>query len=136
MILEKLRNSFGEVYVTIEINEELNCIQDTWTNSFETQENFKNALEIIVALLEKYKLTKWLADHREMKGSWDFNRNWMVNELMPKAKKAGLMFEAIVIPNQIFSKLSTVETISLLEGYEIRQFDDIEKAKNWLKEVK
>lgn len=135
MILETLRNSFGDVFVTIEINEELNCIQDTWGHPFETQENFRNALEVIVDLLKKHNLQKWLADLREMKGSWDFNRNWMVDELMPKARKAGLKYEAIVVPKQIFSKLSTVETISLLEGYEIRQFDDIEKAKTWLKEV-
>lgn len=135
MILHELRNSRKEVYLTILLNKDLGCIHDIWTGPFETQENFRKGLELIVEELEKNKVTKWLADLREMKGSWDFNRSWMVNVLMPKAKTAGLKNEAIVIPKEMFSKLSTVETISMLEGYTIRQFDDIELARKWLQSV-
>lgn len=135
MILHKLKNSREEVFLTISLDEEIGCIFDAWTGPFETQENFKFGLKLIVDEIEKNKVTKWLADLREMKGSWDFNRTWMVEELMPRAFRAGLKFEAVVLPKETFSKLSTVETIALLDGFMLRQFDDLDSAKDWLRSV-
>ena len=77
-------------------------------------------------------ITKWLADLRNMKGSFDGSRDWMIQEIMPKLIQGGLLFEAIVLPKNIFAKLSTRDAIMKIENFELRQFDDLEEANAWL----
>jgi hypothetical protein len=59
----------------------------------------------------------------------------MLHDLLPRAVKAGLEFEAILLPKDTFAKLSTQDTIFRLDHYQLRQFDDSEKAQAWLKRM-
>lgn len=46
----EFRTDFGHVYATVEYDEELNALVDTWTGKFDTQANFKKVLTAIVDL--------------------------------------------------------------------------------------
>jgi hypothetical protein len=135
MILHKFKSTAQEIYLTIAVDLEMQCVMDTWQGSFGLQENFKNGMEAVVKVLAEYGYSKWLADLSNMKGAWDSSREWMLNELLPKAVEAGLRHEAIVLPKDIFAKLSTKDTIIEIDSYECRQFTELEQAKQWLKQV-
>lgn len=135
MVIHQFVNAKKENYLTISVNHEISCVVDVWDGTFGTQENFRMGLEKVVEVLKEHKLSKWLADLRNMRGSWDSSREWMSKELMPKAIMAGLKYEAVIIPKDVFSKLSTKDTIMKLGGLELRQFDDYGKAVAWLQSV-
>ncbi len=134
MILKEFKRTSGTTYATVSYDEENNCIMDTWEGLFGTQENFQAVILFIADVIEEKKVTKWLADLRKMNGSFDGSKLWIVNNIMPRVIKAGLLYEAIVLPNNVFSKLSTKDTITRIHNFELRQFEDIEKAKAWLNE--
>jgi hypothetical protein len=68
-----------------------------------------------------------------MNGSFDGSKEWIVETIMPAVIQAGLLFEAIVLPRNIFSKLSAKETIMKINNFELRQFDNLGEARKWLK---
>jgi hypothetical protein len=135
MILHQFKNAAGKVYATVSFDEATKCISDTWEGLFGTQENFRTVLLYITNAIEERKAVSWLADLSQMNGSFDGSKQWIIDTVMPRVIGAGLRFEAVVLPKNVFSKLSTTDTIMKLSNFEIRQFDNLEKAKSWLKEV-
>jgi hypothetical protein len=132
MILKQYKNSAGGVYATVGYDEKNKCVYDTWEGMFGSQENFKTVLLYITQVIEERKAVCWLADLSKMSGSFDGSKEWIISTIMPKVVRAGLMYEAIVLPKNVFSKLSTKDTVTKINNFEIRQFDDVEKAKAWL----
>ena len=128
----ELRNGTGEVYVTIHYLEELHAVMDVWTGAFGTQENFRRGLEKVVEVIEKTKANKWLADLRLLKGSFDPSAEWLTTVIMPRTIELGLEFEAIVLPKEIFAKLSAKDAIQQVKNLYIRQFWNFDEAKQWL----
>jgi hypothetical protein len=56
----------------------------------------------------------------------------MLHDLFPRAVKAELKFEVILLPKDMFARLSAQDTIFKLANYQLRQFDDLGKAQAWL----
>jgi hypothetical protein len=134
-VLHEFTSSAQHIYLTIAIDEQIPCVMDVWTGAFGTQANFRKGVEKVVDLLIEKGYKKWLADLRKMEGSWDSSREWMLQELLPRAVKGGLMFEAIILPKDLFARLSAQDIIMQLDNYQLRQFDDLEKAQEWLKNI-
>ncbi len=135
MIVQEFQNAEGLIYATVGYDEKSKCIIDTWYGLCGTRDNFRKVLTYIVHLAEDKKAVKWLADLRRMHGSFDDSRDWIAEVIMPGVIRAGLRYEAVVLPHNVFSKLSTKETILKIQNFELRQFSDIEKAKLWLEEI-
>lgn len=131
--LHTFHSTAQHTYLTIGVDETIPCVVDVWTGPFGSQANFRSGVEKVVEVLIEKKYSKWLADLRNMEGSWDSSREWMLKVLMPKAIKAGLTAEAIVLPKDVFARLSTQDTIVKLHTYQLRQFDDWQEAREWLK---
>lgn len=134
-ILHEFKSSARHTYLTIGIDEQIPCVVDIWTGAFGNQTNFRNGVEKVVNVLIERGYCKWLADLRKMEGSWDSSRDWMLNELLPRAVKGGLRFEAIILPKDVFARLSAQDTIIKLKNYQLRQFDNLQEAKVWLKHI-
>ncbi len=135
MMLQQFTNASGSVYATVGYDERNNCVYDSWEGMFGTQDNFKRVLSYVSEVIEEKKATRWLADLRKMNGSFDGSKEWIIRDLIPKVTSAGLLYQAIVLPQNVFSKLSAKDTITRISKFEIRQFDDIDKAKSWLKQA-
>jgi hypothetical protein len=132
-VLHRFDSTARHTYLTIGIDETVPCVVDVWTGAFGSRENFRNGVEKVVEVLIEKKYSKWLADLSRMEGSWDSSREWMLKELMPRAIKGGLTAEAIVLPKDVFARLSTQDTVVKLHNYQLRQFDDWQQAREWLK---
>ncbi len=132
-VLYEFKSSAQHTYLRIGVDERIPCVIDVWTGAFGSQANFRNGVEKVVQVLVEKGYSKWLADLRGMEGSWDSSREWMLHDLLPRAVKAGLEFEAILLPKDMFARLSAQDTIFMLDNYQLRQFDDLKKAQAWLK---
>ena len=133
MVLKEFKNSSGNSYATVSLDEENNTISDVWVGSFGSQDRFKEVIEFIKQQILDRKITKWLADLRLMKGSFDSSKEWMVKEVMPELIQNGLLYEAVIIPENIFSKLSVRDTAMQVDNFTLRQFGDFEEGSSWLK---
>ena len=134
MVLKQFKNSKDVVYATVSYDAESNCVMDTWEGFFGSQDNFRSVVLYVAEVIAEKKAVKWLADLSKMNGSFDGSKDWLVSEIMPKVIQSGLLYEAIVLPKNVFSKLSARDTITKIKDFELRQFDDINQAKSWLNE--
>lgn len=130
--MNSIKNAAGNEYVKIFYNYDLRCVMDVWEGQFGTQDNFKKGLLNVINVMSENPSKYWIADLRKMQGTFDSLREWIATDIMPRAKKLGLEREAILIPSNVFSKLSTKDTIMKVNGVEIKQFDDYEDAVTWL----
>ena len=130
---QEIKNSNGEVFCTITADQSTNTVTDTWLGNFGSQDNFKKAIEQWLETVKKEKAAKTLTNLQEMKGSFDSSRQWLIEQIMPKAVKSGLKYQAIILPKSVFSKLSTKDYMIQAGELQIGQFDEIKSAEQWLK---
>lgn len=135
--IKEYKNAAGDNYATLYSIEEEKCIHDSWHGTFGKQENFRCVLTDIKdeVVSNPGKYDKWLADLSGMKGNWDSSRDFVATYIMPKVISRGIKKEAIILPRNIFAKLSTSDAISKTEGgaiFEMKYFDDLEDGKRWL----
>ena len=135
ILLKEFRKASQVVYASVYYDEQSRCIKDVWTGSFGTQQNFRDVLVYVASEIQRRKALKWLADLRLMVGSFDSSSEWIKYEITPKVLSSGLLLEAVVLPQDAFAKLSAKETVTKINKFELRQFEDIQLAEKWLRET-
>ena len=132
MLIEELRKTNGEIYLKIHYDQVANCIIDEWDGNFGNQENFRKGLERIIENIRDKRCNKWLANLTNLKGSFDSSSDWLTSVIMPEAVDAGLKHEAVILPKNVFAKLSAKDAINEVKDVTISIFDDIDEGKEWL----
>lgn len=132
MEIVKQTNSDNHTYLEIYYDHTINATVDIWKGDFESEENFKNGLLLVVENIKKNKSRKWLADLLEIEGSFDFARDFIAQTIIPQAIGFGLRYEALVVPKDIFAMLSVQETLMIVDILEIRIFGNLKSAVDWL----
>jgi hypothetical protein len=130
--LKEFMNGNGEKYCTVLYDEKNKWVYDYWNGMFGAQDNFRRAVVYWKDLAVKHQSPRGLTDVSQMVGSYDSSKEWMEKVIMPQVIKAGLRFHAMVIPTNVFAKLSTKDYASAVKDYTVQIFDDVEKAKAWL----
>lgn len=127
-----LKNSKGDVYVTVFFDEHLQATTDVWTGEFETEENFFAGLTLVLDNIKNFSSTKWLADLSRIDGNFEFARDYISQKVVPEGMRYGLQYEALVVPNTVVPMLAVQETLTLINNFEIRIFGSKEDAVRWL----
>lgn len=128
-----LINGKGQQYVSVYYDNILKATVDEWVGDFETKENFISGLDIVLKNIQENNSKKWLADLTQIEGDFSFMKNHILEFVIPKAKKAGLLYEALVLPFNIFAILSVQTAMEEINGIEIHLFSSVEEASNWLR---
>ena len=110
------------------------CTVDIWTGAFESVVNFTNGLMLVLDNIREFRSKKWLTDFRRIDGDFSFANPFLSEMLVPRAINYGLEFEAVVVPDTIFSRMSVKETIKKVKNLEIRIFGSLDDATDWLNE--
>lgn len=126
------------IYAEVTHNPGLGLISDVWFGNFGEPEAFRAVLEFIAERLETGHYRLWLADLRFMSQSFAPSGDWLVGELMPRIIDAGLLREAVVLPEardlpegyDVFGAAS--DALRRLTSGRVRGFTDIDHAKRWL----
>ncbi|MBL6448267.1 hypothetical protein JMN32_18275 [Fulvivirga sp. 29W222] len=111
-------------------------------NGFMLSEEFRKfmerGLELIHEKIKENGNLGWLVDARRMEVIDPNDKEWVVNHWNIKAYEAGLRFVAFVLPENIFTLMNIeeyTEESTNNSALTIHHFNDVESAKNWLKEV-
>lgn len=137
--LQEFRNPLGETYCIVSYDEKKDIIFDVWSGNFGSQENFRNALVRLVEFGEQLNPKGLLTDVSGMTGSFDSSREWIVKEITPRFLRAGLKHQAVILPKNIFSKLSMTDfsnMASTSSALKINHFDSQENGVKWLEQQK
>ncbi|UII31154.1 hypothetical protein LVD17_22950 [Fulvivirga ulvae] len=80
----------------------------------------------------------WISDFRQGEMVADEDVRWAAESWNIRAHKAGIRYNALIIPENTFLKIGAdeyTETTEKAGDITVRQFLDLESAKNWLREV-
>lgn len=136
--LRTFRLADGRTYAVVAHDPSLGLIHDFWVGGFESEDQFRAVLEYVLQQIRERGYTLWLADLRHMSTGFMSSRAWLVEELTPKVIAAGLVREAVVLPEKfdapegfdVFGSASAALR-DLADG-RIRGFRHLDAAKRWL----
>ena len=97
--------------------------------------DYRTSMSKILDLIKEKQITRWVGDVSEFGVVSRENKDWTNAVWFPGAMAAGLRRMAVVLPKDIFGSMSAKEVLAkVTEDVHIRNFDDLEKAKKWIKE--
>ncbi len=124
---------FEKDYLRIDYDQNENVITMNWKEAVVSEE-FREGLNKGLQCVEENAIKHWLADVRDMGALSNEDQEWSNNEWFPKIIKAGIKFMAVVISSDIFNQMTVDEIMTKVPQTNIvhRNFDDMDKAKEWL----
>ncbi|GEO04588.1 hypothetical protein AAE02nite_22520 [Adhaeribacter aerolatus] len=130
---QELRNSFGRVFLTIDVNEKNKWVHVNWMG-YLTEDNIKTGAIAYTQALQKAGYKCVLNDTRLILGSWDHSLDWVLNDWAPRAARSGLKFFAMITTPESFADSSASIFYAKLKSFQAQVFDDKGKAEKWLQQ--
>ena len=125
-------NEFSKVY----FDSELHAGIIDWKDQKLTSEEYRSAFEKILEYTKgKNIFINYLADTRVQSVVSPEDRKWFQENIIPEAIKHGLQRGAVVISGNAFKKyyMNMIIKGSKMFPIQIKMFDNVDKAKKWLK---
>lgn len=130
---QELRNAFGKVYLTVEVDTVNEWVYANW-KGYPTQDNVRKGVALYTALFKGWGLNCILIDTRSMIGTWDHSLEWMLHKWAPRAAREGLCYYAIVVRPGTFAQSTADDFHARLISFKARIFEDMEEARAWLRQ--
>ena len=126
---------FENQNIVIERDDNLKCLIQNW-KGFATSERFREGIQKTIDLFKDKKLDKILSNTKDFGMVKKEDTEWVNSYSMPLLIKSGLRYMAFIIPSNVFSQMSVENFKKEMAGpVELRFYDDVEKAKQWMAEV-
>lgn len=121
--------------IIIERDDKLKCLIQNW-KGFASSEKFRESIKKTEDLFKDKTLNKIISNTKDFGMVKKEDTEWVSTESMPTLIERGLKYMAFVVPSNVFSQMS-VENFKKQSGdtIQIRYFDDVEKAKEWMAEL-
>ena len=85
-------------------------------------------------LIAEKGIERWVAEISNFGVVSKENKEWINAVWFPSVIGSGLRRMAVVVPSNIFGKMSADEVLAkVTDQVHIRHFDNLEEAKNWIK---
>ncbi len=99
---------------------------------------FKQALDMGVEALGKYRIDCWLSDDRNNGPFSPEFSQWVLNDWIPRAIANGWKYWANVVPNDVAAAGSLMPFISALAqlGLRMMVFTQVDQASQWLEKAR
>ncbi|WP_066830422.1 STAS/SEC14 domain-containing protein [Rufibacter ruber] len=120
--------------VTIQYDEEQRLGMAIWRGHFNSAD-LREAILLCGYIIERFGLTRWLADNRRMRAFSDEDKLWMLEHMVPKLMTSALCRMATLVS----ADEKQAAAIKYIEKHAgdlgkllIRDFQDEEEALEWL----
>lgn len=127
---------FENNIIRVYVDKELHLGIGEWkgfASSNEIRETALKSLEIV----NKYNLTRWLADRRNMKAIRQQDQQWTVEEFIPKLLESPLRRMATIVSEDLFNRMAIENMIQRSGGLGnivLREFNNTDEALKWLEQ--
>jgi hypothetical protein len=127
-------SDYNERWLTVRWDEFAQAVWMEW-KSYAEGNDFRSGLNAGLALLEKKRASRWLADLRLLGPVAQDDQRWTNNEWFPRAVAGGVRWMAIVQPKAAVARLSVKSIMSKVNDVSLvtSHFDDLEAARRWLR---
>lgn len=117
--------------------EDIPCVCLEW-NGFTQGRYFREACNAALQLLKEKQANKMLADNRRGKIVSLEDQRWLTDEWFTEAYNAGYRTSAVVESENLFNEVTVKNIVNQMEGgkFTAQYFQNIDKAKQWLKDFK
>lgn len=130
---QELKNIFGKVFITINIDTENRWVHTNWVG-YLTQDNIKAGALAYTTAVKENGFCCVLNDTTEVIGSWDHSLDWVVNEWAIQAAAAGIKHFALITSPESFAAASASNFRAHNKAFEVKVFDNSTNAKAWLQQ--
>lgn len=98
---------------------------------------FRDVLETGLRLFEENGGGKWLSDDRKNSALPTEDLTWSTQEWSPRCLAAGWKAWAIIMPDKVAGQMTMNRILKqyIDVGFQVRVFDDVDEAFEWLKSV-
>lgn len=120
-------NANGNVYY----DEHADCVCITLIG-YSEGDVYRTLLNQTIELLKKYSTAKLLGDTSQSEVISVEDQDWSNNNWAKRAVEAGLRYNAIVLSEDIFGRLSIESIVDNAKVVKVKYFDNVHSAKEWL----
>ncbi|WP_375436519.1 hypothetical protein [uncultured Hymenobacter sp.] len=129
----EIRNSFGEIYLTVEFHEAINVVYNNWLG-YQTYASIVGGANTSLKVSKEYHCSYMLNDNSKVVGPWDHALEWITTDWAPRAIQFGLTHFAHVVSSESFAAFSAHNMhTELNEKLEMRIFDSVIEGLEWLR---
>lgn len=129
-----MKTLFEHDKVILRYNDQTNAIEMIWKKQHD-QETYKMIFTKALEYIKDYKATGFFSDIRNEGIVGPESSKWVQKEIMQKAFGYGMKKIAVVMDADIFKEFY-IKNIEKAAGSDnLKYFDSVELANNWLKEV-
>ncbi len=135
MTTQTLKNAQDEVFFTITYRKDQDLFYANWIGADLSLAQVQEGALLFLSLIKEKEQSKLLNDNRQLIGVWDEANDWLANEWMPQVIQAGLSKFAHIYSKDFYANLSAEfleDNAKKIGGFEIKLFDDEQKAVDWL----
>ncbi|RNI29241.1 hypothetical protein [Rufibacter latericius] len=127
------RTLLQEPHLNIRLDLLTDILRVEWTGP-QTEETVKDGCEKILKHVASTRTSKVLNNNSPATGNWSGAADWAAKIWFPALHKAGVKFFAWVLSPELYSQLSTKETLkNNIKGILVLSFEERDPAENWLK---
>ncbi|MBC3538707.1 hypothetical protein ACFSC6_19870 [Rufibacter sediminis] len=127
------RTLLQEPHITIKLDLLTDILYVDWTGK-QTEETVRDGCDKMLKHVASTRSTKVFNDNTLVTGNWSGAAEWGAKIWFPAMYKAGVHYFAWVLSPELYSQLSTKETLKYtINGILILNFEDRDAAENWLK---
>jgi hypothetical protein len=134
-----VRPFYQDEYATIALDNAIPCIRLTLTGVPRYSEHYQyvqtKRLELMNREIGNYPKLNMLTDSRTAGPVLDEDVAYFKSLVLPTMEKAGIRNLAIVMPTSKFTQLTIQEMTQRTRTMEVRYFELLEEAKNWLRKM-
>lgn len=123
-------NASGDVFY----DEQADYVCITLTG-YSEGEVYRALLNKAIELLKKYGTSKLLGDTSSSEVISVEDQDWSNNDWAKRAVEAGLRYNAIVLSEDIFGRLSIESIVDNAKVVKVKYFNNVAEAKEWLKTI-
>ncbi|HTJ52231.1 MAG TPA: hypothetical protein VL443_22370 [Cyclobacteriaceae bacterium] len=128
-----MQNHFETDYVTTAYDKANHVVILKWKVA-PTSVEFREGLDSIISAMEHFKTGKLIADTTHLGAIHPDDQEWSTTVWAQKAVSAGYSKLALVIPSDIFTKMSVEDTMNMDKTETpSAYFDTIDAAIDWIK---
>ncbi|MBC5994048.1 hypothetical protein [Pontibacter cellulosilyticus] len=127
---------FENNIIRIYVDKELHLGIGEW-KGFASSNEFRETVLRSLETVNKYKLTRWLADRRNMKAIRQQDQQWTVEEFIPKLLESPLRRMATIVSEDLFNRMAIENMIQRSGGLGnivLSEFNNTNEALKWLEQ--
>ncbi len=128
---------YQDQYATLELDDSVPCVKLRLEGVPRFSEHYQQVqtkrLELMREGLKRHRLLHMLTDSRSAGPVLDDDVRYFREVVRPEMEKAGVRFLAIVMPTNVFTRMTIKEMLDDSSLISVRYFDSIREAREWLR---